>query len=202
MHRYGSEVLHFITGLGDQAVVLPFVLIVAVTLAAAGARREALYWCIAIFAALSTTLAAKLIFLPCGHLFPQLELRSPSGHAAAAIAAYGGFAVLWAKLVTGRLRLVLVSAAILGGLGIAMSRVLIGVHTVPEVVFGCFIGLIAPGILSLLERRETVATPKPSLLLLLVPPVLVALLHGTSLPIEQRIEGIALRIAAALGVCG
>jgi hypothetical protein len=39
MHH--THLVTFVTGFGDQAVILPFVITVAITLAAAGARREA-----------------------------------------------------------------------------------------------------------------------------------------------------------------
>lgn len=198
----GSSFLHFVTGFGDQGLVLPFAVAVAIALAASGARRETLFWCAAMAFALSATLALKLFFLPCGHLFPQLNLRSPSGHAAASVAAYGGFAVLWARLAKGRwLRIAFVSGGILFAVLIAGSRVLIHVHTIPEVLLGGLTGLVAPAILSRIERRTDEPSPRPLLLVLLLPLFLTLFLHGTSLPVEGRIEKFALWVAGLLGVC-
>ncbi|HEY4343867.1 MAG TPA: phosphatase PAP2 family protein [Parvibaculum sp.] len=201
MHR--AEFLHFITGFGDQAVVLPFVAVVAIALAAMGARREALYWCVAIFVALFGALIAKIVFLPCGHLIPELDLRSPSGHTAAAVAAYGGFAMLWVKFSKDRrTRAMFISAAIIGCVGIAASRVLIHVHTMPEVLLGGFIGLSAPTFLARMQPPESEATPRPTLLLLLVPLVLVLALRGATLPVEGLIDHLSLQLMAWFGVCG
>jgi membrane-associated phospholipid phosphatase len=199
---HGSKFLHFVTGFGDQGVVLPFVAAVAIALVAAGARREALYWCAAMVVALSATLALKLFFLPCGHLFPWLSLHSPSGHAAASIAAYGGFALLWAKLTRDRwLRVAFIASAFLFAIGIATSRVLIHVHTVPEVLLGGLMGLSAPAVLSRVERRMDEPTPRPLSLLLLLPLILVLLLHGASLPVEGKIQTFAAWAADTLGIC-
>src|SRR5690606_31734864 len=90
--------IHILTNLGDQGLILPFVFTVAIGLWLSGARREAFIWLLAVGMALGSMLALKLIFLPCGHVVPSLNLRSPSGHAAAGFAAYGGFAVLEARL--------------------------------------------------------------------------------------------------------
>lgn len=200
---HDAWIVYFVTEFGDQGVVLPFVLTVAIALVVAGAHREALLWSIAIVFALGGVLAAKLVFLPCGHLLPNLHLRSPSGHAAAALAAYGGFAVLWAKLARDYwLRVSFVTAGIIVGLAIAMSRVLIGVHTTPEVLLGGLIGLSAPAILTrAVERPENEPAPRPTLLLLLVPLLFALLLHGVTLPVEGRIEHFAMWFMGLLGVC-
>lgn len=197
------ELLHFVTRFGDQTVVLPFVAVVAIVLIAAGARREALYWCVAMFVALFGALIAKVIFLPCSHLFPELNLRSPSGHTAAAVAAYGGFAMLWVKFSQDRrLRAVFISAAIIGCFSIAASRVLIQVHTTPEVLLGGLIGLTAPALLMRMKPPENEPVLRPTLLLLLVPFALVVLLPGVSLPIENTIDRLSMHLMAWLGLCG
>lgn len=199
---HSADVLHFVTRFGDQTVVLPFIILVAVALAAAGARREALYWCIAMFIALFGALTAKVVFLPCSHLIPELDLRSPSGHTAAAFAAYGGFAMLWVKFSQDRrMRAAFISAAVIGCLGIAASRVLIHVHTTPEVLLGGFIGLSAPVFLARMKPPASEPTPRPTLLLLLVPLMLVLLLRGASLPIEGTIDQWSFRLMAWLGLC-
>lgn len=198
-----AELLHFVTRFGDQTVVVPFIFLVAVVLIAAGARREAFYWCMAMFLALFGALVAKIIFLPCSHLFPGLNLRSPSGHTAAAVAAYGGFAMLWVKFSQDRLlRAVFISAAIIGCFGIAVSRVLIKVHTAPEVLLGGLIGLAAPALIMRMQPPENEPVLRPTLLLLFVPLAIVVLLPGVSLPIESAIDRMSVHLMAWLGLCG
>lgn len=198
-----AELLHFVTRFGDQTVVLPFIVLVAIVLVAAGARREALFWGAAMFLALFGALIAKIIFLPCSHLFPELNLHSPSGHTAAAVAAYGGFAMLWVKFSRDRLlRALIISAAIIGCFGIAVSRVLIEVHTVPEILLGGFIGLVAPALLMRMTPPDNEPVLRPTLLLLLAPLALVVLLPGVSLPIESTIDRLSTHLMAWLGLCG
>lgn len=200
-----AQILTFMTELGDQAVILPFAATVAIALAAAGARREALLWCVAIFVPLFATLVAKIVFVPCGHLLPGLGIRSPSGHAAAAIAAYGGFAVLWAKFADDRrLQALFISTAFLASIGVAVSRVYLGAHSLSEVLIGSAIGLSAPALLWRMGPPADALSPRPRLvfLLLLLPLALAFLLRGRTLSVEGHIAAFAIRLMSALGVCG
>jgi membrane-associated phospholipid phosphatase len=198
----GFSFFTFVTGFGDQGVILPFAAAVAIALAASGARHEAMIWCGAISVALTGTLVAKIFFLPCGHLIPALDIRSPSGHTAAAIAAYGGFAVLWARLSHHHLmRIGFISAALAAGFAIAASRVAIGAHTTPEVLLGGLIGISAPAILAGIEPPASEPRPRPTLLLLLIPLALVLLLHGAALPVEGIIDRFSMRLMALIGIC-
>jgi len=198
-----SPLTRFVTEFGDQAVILPFVVTVAAVLLALGAaaRRRS---------------GASPFFCHCparcwrnSSLFhaatsARARHQKPSGHAAAAIAAYGGFAVLWAKFATDtRLRALFVSAAVLGSLAIAASRIVLGAHTAGEVALGGLIGLAAPLLMARSGVQGARAAPRPHLLLLLLVPLLAALLlHGRTLSVETEIDRFALRLAAWLGICG
>ncbi|HEX7775636.1 MAG TPA: phosphatase PAP2 family protein [Parvibaculum sp.] len=198
----GFTFLALVTEFGDQSVILPFAATVAAVLALNAARREALIWCGAIFAVLLTTLIAKFFFLPCGHLFSGLGVRSPSGHTAAAFAVYGGFAVLQAKLARARwVQAALISAAFAACFSIAVSRVLLGAHTVQEALFGGLIGVAAPAILVLVEPPASEPRMRPPLLLLIVPLVLAVLFYGETLPVEGLIDRVSTQIMGQLGVC-
>lgn len=63
----------------------------------------------------------------------------PSGHATGATIAYGGAAVLYDRLWTKRTRYTVAAAAI--GL-IALSRLVIGVHHLPDVLAGMAVGVV------------------------------------------------------------
>jgi membrane-associated phospholipid phosphatase len=198
----GFTLLAFVTGFGDQSVILPFAAVVAIAFASNGARRAALIWCGAIFVVLFSTLVAKFFFLPCGHLFSGLGVRSPSGHTAASFAVYGGFATLQAKLSRERwVQVALIFAAFVACLAIAVSRVLLGAHTVPEAVFGGIIGLAAPIILVLVEPPSSEVRMRPPLLLLIVPFLLALLFYGETVPIEGLIDRVSNQIMGQLGVC-
>jgi len=197
-----TELLYFITAFGDQAVVLPFSIAVAIVLAATSGRRTALRWCAALTASLGGALIAKIIFISCGHLLPGLDIRSPSGHATAAIAAYGGFATLWAKLARTRwTRAFFAVGALAACTAIAASRILLHMHSAPEVLLGALIGLAAPIILYRAQPAASELRAEPTLLLLFMPLCLVFFLHGTTLPIESRIDEISKTLTALLGIC-
>lgn len=128
-------------------------LLLAITSPAATTRR----W---IVAGLATALAiglAKMVFIPCGAWFPDLRLRSPSGHVAGSVAIYGGLAALLWRSRPGWLRVAVALAVGLLCLGIAISRVEIRAHSVSEVIVGGLIGLIVP------VRMLTAPGPKPDL---------------------------------------
>tara|TARA_R110000868_G_scaffold4303_3_gene27364 strand:- start:7467 stop:8096 length:630 start_codon:yes stop_codon:yes gene_type:complete len=198
-----QTLLHILTNFGDQGLILPFVLSVGAMLWFSQARREAIIWIFATGAALATMLLLKLMFLPCGHLLPQWHLRSPSGHAASAFIAYGGFAVLEAKLRTARWqRVAILGAGFLFACMIAGSRLALHVHSLPEVLLGSLVGLGTPLILLWKIRpqfRRTLA--RPLLLAPLVPLALLIALRGETLHVEGHIAAIAVRLAAALGIC-
>ncbi|MES1989634.1 MAG: phosphatase PAP2 family protein [Pseudomonadota bacterium] len=192
-----------LTKFGDQGFVLPFVLAVGAVLWHGQARRETIWWFVATGAALGGVLMLKLVFVPCGHLLPGWDIRSPSGHSASAFAAFGGFAVLEAKFR----RNIWVKAALLGGglafaALIAVSRLVIQVHSVPEVLLGSFVGLIAPVLLLFVvtpDARRNLADPLG--LAPLLPLALLLIFDGRTLPVEEQVSILALKIAHLLGVC-
>ncbi len=130
---YLERALQLITDLGDQAVILPLVVAVLVLLLTLGERRAAIWWLVSVCLALGVTLVAKLVFIPCGYLLPVLDVRSPSGHAASASAAYGGLAMLFVQANRSTAaRAAVLSSALAIVLAISASRILLQAHTVPE----------------------------------------------------------------------
>ena len=197
------QLYRIVTDFGDQGVILPLVTLVAIGLFVLGERRAALWWCLAIAVSLGGAFVAKIVFIPCGHLVPGLDLRSPSGHMAAATAAYGGLAVLVAKAAGRRWA----TAAALGlaglaALAIGVTRVVLGAHTASETVLGAAIGLAAPLILAVPRHLIRGRLTWRGAWLLLIPLGLVLAFHGVELGLEWRIDRLALSLAASLGVCG
>lgn len=197
--------ISILSAFGDQTVIIPFVLIVSFVLVIQGERRAALLWCATIFGVLFAMLIAKIVMIPCGYLLPEMSLRSPSGHAASAFAAYGGFAVLWARMLKpSPLRALVVAAFLIACVGIALSRPYLGAHTLAEILFGSIVGLAAPILLQRgLEKREMTQPVRPSafLLVLLIPLVLVVAMPRKKPDIEGWIADFAYKTAAWLNVC-
>ncbi|MDO8288462.1 MAG: phosphatase PAP2 family protein [Parvibaculum sp.] len=192
-----------LTKFGDQSFILPFALAVAAALWMGEARREARTWLLAIGMTLGVVLLLKLVFVPCGHLLPGWGLRSPSGHAAAGFAAFGGYAVLEAKLNRPAWqKWAILSAGFAFAALIAFSRLIVHAHSAPEVVLGSLVGLIAPAILLWQIKPQTKpAIANPLALAPLLPLALLLLFNGRALPIEQHITAFAVAMTRAWGFC-
>ncbi len=183
---------HFISNFADEAVILPLVFAIACTLAALGWVRGALAWVLAVGATLALMLLLKLVFFACG----PPDLRSPSGHTAAAAIVLGGLGVVFARHQ--RTRAVLLASGFAGVL-IGISRLVLRVHTGPEVLLGAAVGIA--GALAL--GRLAGPTPRGIRLrwLAAVAVVVVGLFRGFHLDAEPRIHRVALRAARELQVC-
>jgi membrane-associated phospholipid phosphatase len=169
----------FLTDFADQAVVLPLVAAVALMLAALGWWRQALAWLGVIGITFATILILKLGFLACQPVFGSWALRSPSGHAAAAASVAGSLAAL----LTRRHWLVLAVATVAAA-AIGVSRVELGLHSVPEILLGGAIGIAGASAFSRLAGPPPARRPVS---LLAVVAVVAVLLHGTRLPAEAAI---------------
>ena len=187
--------MHYLTDFADQAVVLPVVAVIAIALAVQGWRRGALIWLGVVFVTFGLVVSLKLAFLGCGQLLPlrPSDLRSPSGHVASAALIGGGLTAL----LTRRVKSVLPVAGLTAGV-IGLSRLVLGMHSVPEVIIGALVGLAgAGGLLILVE-------PPPSLRparLIVVVALVAALFHGMHLPAEAAIRHTASRASRLFAVC-
>jgi membrane-associated phospholipid phosphatase len=184
--------LGFITDFADQAVMLPLVATIAVALLVQGWWRGAAAWTLAVCATFGAMLALKIVFLACAYGF--IDIRTPSGHVAAATLVAGGLAGL---LV--RRRATVVPLAALAALIIGVSRLVLGAHSVPEVVVGAMVGLAGAVTLQWLA-----GPPPPRFNVRRIGGVallVVVIFHGLHLPAEAEIRANAWRIAQMLGVC-
>lgn len=177
--------MQFFTDFADQAVVLPVVLAIAITLALLGWYRGAVAWLLGIGGTFSVMLSLKLLFIACHHqIAPEVNLRTPSGHTAAAAVVLGALIALTSLSSVNRTKVAVVSAigaAILFGL----SRLALGVHSVAEVIVGGLIGSAGAVVLVGLA-----GPPPPELRtdrLAAVVLAVVILFHGFHLPAEAEI---------------
>jgi membrane-associated phospholipid phosphatase len=185
--------VNYLTDFADQAVILPLVIAVAIALAVQGWRRGAMVWLAVVAATLLATLAFKLMFLSCSPLFGPMDVHSPSGHVAAATVVCGGLAAMLTRRPAN-----ILPAAFLAAVVIGISRLVLGMHSLPEVVVGALIGLL--GAAALLRF----AGPPPRLKiapLLAVVVIMAAFFHGLHLPAEAAIRHTALRAAQLIPAC-
>jgi membrane-associated phospholipid phosphatase len=185
--------VRYLTDFADQAVVLPLVLAIAVALAVQGWRRGAVTWLIVVATTFAATAAFKLMFLSCSPVFGPLDIRSPSGHVAAATVVTGGLAVMLT-----RRQVSIFPAAILAALVIGASRLLLGMHSLPEVIFGALIGLAGAATLMRYAGRPPELKLAP---LIGVIVVIAGLFHGLHFPAEAAIRHTAFRAAQFIPAC-
>ncbi len=188
--------MRFFTDFADQAVILPMILAVAITLALQGWVRGALAWLAAIAATLLAVLLLKLAFLSCQPVFGPWHVGSPSGHAAAATVVAGGLA----SLLT-RHRIWIFAAAVVAAVGIGWSRLLLHAHTVPEVLIGAAIGLAGAALLTWLTRATTAPPVLRPIPLICVVAAVTMLFHGLHAPAEAAIRHTAYHAAWFIPAC-
>lgn len=185
--------MQYLTDFADQAVVLPVVIAIAIALAAQGWRRGALAWLATVAGTFTVMLLLKLVFLACWPVFWPMDIHSPSGHVAAATVVAGGLALLLL-----RRRLGILPVAALAGAVIGLSRLVLHVHSPPEVVLGAAVGLAGTAALVRLAGPVPRLQAKP----LLAGVVLTAFVfHGLHMPAEAEIRFAAHRTARLFGVC-
>lgn len=174
----------FLTDFADQAVILPVALSVAALLGLLGWWRGAVAWAVSVGGTLVAILALKLVFGACGPAW-RLDIESPSGHTAAATAAYGGLLILLGMPPP----IALASAAGIAGL-IGLSRVELRMHTPPEVALGALVGLA--GVVLFVRLMARFARPVPRTALIAILLVVVLVFHGAHVHAETVIRRLTL----------
>jgi membrane-associated phospholipid phosphatase len=185
--------VRFLTDFADQAVILPLVLAISIALATQGWRRGAILWLCVVGVTFGVMLALKVAFLACSPVFGPMDIRSPSGHVAAATVVTGGLAALLTRRAASILPVACLAALVIG-----ISRLVLGAHSLPEVVLGAMVGLAGAAMLMRL------AGPPPPLRLIpltIVIVVVAAIFHGLHLPAEAAIRHTAWSAARYLDVC-
>ncbi len=182
----------FLTDAGDSGVLLPIALVSAILLWLSHSGRAAWLLLRSVLLAAALIAVLKVLFLSCAaHWRP--DLISPSGHACLSTAVFGSLGIVAA---TGRGALTRVSIAVLVAalVGIiAISRVMIGVHTWTEVIVGLLVGAGA----LLLFAWSYAHTAPPSINLKTFGVTLLATLllaFGIRLPGESVLRHVARRI--------
>ncbi len=180
------ELSQFISDFADQAIVLPTVTLIGVWLLLAENRRTVLVWVASCAVVLGGMFLLKLV-LPCAT--GAYGLRSPSGHTASAILMSGAVLLLVARPDRGR-RSWIVATALAIGVLVAVTRLTLGAHTLPEVIVGAVVG--TAGVL-VFSTAELTPPRVPSLYMVAGFAVVTLLLHGTRLPAERWIDELSCR---------
>jgi membrane-associated phospholipid phosphatase len=189
--------IKIITDLGDLAVLLPLALVISLWLLAIGRPRLLVWWLAAVALCMGGTAVLKIYFYVC---LPLSDLQSPSGHTSFSTVIYGTLTLAVAAAVTGWRRSVIAIAGTAFIAGIGVSRLLVHAHSVPEVVVGSAIGLLALALFGMQfwAHRPTELRLRP---VIIVCVVLMALMSGQDLRAEDMLHGIGLYLNQAGLAC-
>ncbi len=185
-----SSALKEVTDFGDLAVLLPLSAVIFIWLFREASKRDAAWWALAAIVCMGGTALLKVLFFICP---PVATLQSPSGHTSLSTLVYGCLVMLLAAQTQGWRRLTLVAAGLAFVGAIAVSRVLLGSHSLIEAGLGLAIGgaaLAAFGGKSLLERSAH-ARLRP---LVLGVALLVMVFHGQQLHAESLFRAIGVQL--------
>ena len=175
-----------ITDFGDSAVLLPLAAAMLLWLLLLRAPRAAAWWVAAVGFCIGLTAVLKIFFFRCP---PIHNLHSPSGHTSLSILIYGALALV-IMVDGGNLRRVVMIG---GGAGlifaIAASRLLLDMHSMPEIALGLMIGVVGLTVFGYgyLRCRPEVVRLSP---LLVSAVVLISTLHGSQLRAEEVLHRI------------
>lgn len=199
-----NYILTFLTDMGDSLVLGAFSLTLAVYLLASGSRREAAAAVAGYGLPALIITSLKLAFYTC---LVQVEgIVSPSGHAALSTGFLGICGLMALKLCPHIWRSLVPLALLAVIIGICVSRVVLGMHTLGDVLVGASVGLGSVILISqfILRRKVVVAAgngnalrEKPvHLAYLLMAMVMVGFLsYGVNPPSDRFLREIAKQYA-------
>lgn len=184
------QCMTFITDLGDSGVLGALVIALSGYLYFAQCKREAIVL-LASFIATSLAIAlVKVLLMGCGSALRSYGLHSPSGHTALSLSVYGTLAALIGNQLKSHYRFIPAGIMIPLAALIAVSRVVLGYHTIPEVMAGLAIGTLTLLLTVTRLRKVELKAFNPALFLGIM--LLIAVpLHGVRLPAESLIQLIA-----------
>lgn len=188
MSAASSRLLWLVTDLGDAALLLPASLLLLGYFLYLGSGRAAAIWASTLALCLGLTVALKLSFGACGARFPLLDIRSPSGHTSLSLTFYACCALALSAEQDRATRFALVLASGVVVAGIALSRILLSMHTAEDVAAGLLIGCCCVSWFGLRYAGAAASTPQPQWQPVLAALVVLAVTtHGLHLGIEDAI---------------
>ena len=175
----GLSIISFISDFGDLAVLLPMAAAIQIwLLRAPEARRPAFIWAISLLFCCGATGLSKIYFSAC----PFGGINSPSGHAALSVFVYCGFAAILGARARRVLKFVLAAAGAGVAVAILVTRVILGAHSIIEVLIGSAIGIMALAPFAETVIRHPVLSPTKSLVIVII--LIVLVLHHKDVQVE------------------
>lgn len=190
-----------VTNFGESMVVVSTAVAVSAWFWLSHQRQLATLWLLAIGGCAATMVVVKLFFLTCGDLLVGGLLHTPSGHSSMAALFYGAAALTAERILppAAKHRTLMLIAAFIFALVIALSRIVIHAHSVPEVLAGLLVGFAWLGCFALMLRRvdSSVQMP-PAPVLWLLAAIYGGLLTLTMVGEHMTVEGVLHHVAYLL----
>lgn len=168
---------HLLTRLGEMQILLPAALLTCLPLLREpSAKAFVARWWLAVGLAAVLTTATKLAFIGWGLGISALNFTGISGHAMFAAAVYPVMAALLASRLAPALQRLAFVAGVALALGIGISRIEVGAHSMAEVIAGLVLGgwvTLAAVVRSQVPRDAT----RPSIQLLVIAWMVLMPLH-------------------------
>lgn len=179
-----------ITALGDSVVLLPCAVLILLWLCISpGTRALAWRWSVLLLGVIGLVVASKLVFMAWGWGIRQLDFIGLSGHSAMA-------ALVWPSLLglmwSGASRIwrkVAIAGGLLIALLIAVSRLMLHVHSAAEVAAGFLVGAVAA--LLFFRYREHSGSSRRGWLLAVSVALALPLVYGHRFPSERMLRFVA-----------
>ena len=190
-----NTLVEAITDCGDLAILLPIVAVLTVWAALIGKPGIFKWWLVAVAFCIGGTAVLKIYFFACP---PLSDLHSPSGHTSLSTLVYGTLTLAVASTIRDWRRWLVVIVGTTFIAAIAISRIIVQAHSIPEVLLGSVLGLVA---LSLFVAAYLRDTPTRTYLapLITISVMLVVLLNGHELRAEEFLHRIAIYLDIGSG---
>jgi membrane-associated phospholipid phosphatase len=186
-------VVNSITHLGDSVLVIPASVLLVSYLAYRRLVGHARLWFETLALCGLATLALKAVLFACGTQLSWPALHSPSGHTSLSVTFYGCAALMASADKTRAMQLATLVAGAGIALAVAITRILLQVHSTSEVLMGLMIGGVC---VAWFGRRffvlRPVNLPWPALIATLA--ILALATHG----VHWNFEWLASRLASLL----
>jgi membrane-associated phospholipid phosphatase len=179
-----------ITHFGDSAVLVPTAGIILLWLAINARIADVGLWSVLFAALVFIVVASKVLFLGWGFAIPRLDFANISGHAALATAI---LPLVCNFSISSRRRPALTAIGYIGAAAIAVSRYVLGYHSLSESIAGYALGAVVSAAVLFFDDSGRMTPPR-------LPPVVfaaafAAILAGTwgiQAPTERMVVKIAL----------
>lgn len=191
--------VHTITRFGELAVLLPLSTMLFAVLWGCESKQAAVAFLRALAACLFAMAVLKLFFLSC-RVGTNAGMVGPSGHAAASTMVLGSLAVVVCSRIAGTWRIAAALAVIAMVAAIATSRVMVGVHSISEVVVGTLVGFFT--LFWFFRTYRRLEHPPLNVALLSVAAIaMLVLLNGAHLPVETILRKWSRLIRMQTNIC-